>query len=114
MFTQIDQGQILRDELRNIGIMWRNDLGSILPVQLVPIVILGIMRSSHHDSSKTLVSEDSKWDHGSAYNLVIKKDFDAKVFEHSGREMSESLREVPSVVPYGDSLFLALLLSKLL
>ena len=36
------------------------------------------------------------------------------MFEHSGREMSESLREVPSVVPYGDSLFLALLLSKLL
>ena len=57
--------------LRNVGIMGRNDLSSILPVQLVPVVVFRVVGSSHHDSSYAFVSEDAEGDHGGANYLII-------------------------------------------
>ncbi len=68
-----------------------NDLSSILPIQLVPIVLFRVVRSSDHGASHTLMLDGRERNDGSADLLLGEVAWDAKVLEGCSCDVSKAM-----------------------
>ena len=90
--------KILFDGLSDIRIQRGNDLRTVLPIDFVSVVILGIVTGCDHDARVTMQLSNGKWNERCWNGLRIEQvDMDRFMRKESGSQTSELMRLMPSI-----------------
>ena len=81
-----------------------DDLSTVAPEDLVTVVLLGIVRGSHHDATLAAQLTDRIGNHRGRAQRIVEVDLDAVCRKHVGRRLSEEGAVVAPIVAdsYGD------------
>lgn len=98
LLTENPRLEVLFDALLDSTVVGLDDLGSILPVDLVAIVVLGVVRGGDHDSYGGLLEQDSVRHVGGGHEIREQIHVEALMGEGGGSVGGKGARVVAAII----------------